>query len=101
MDSLSIASDHDAARRQESARGKIPGQQLRKLSNRHLLGITGRDLAEIEWAVADANQSGDAQPNVLKEDLDFAVLAFVQRHRQPAVASVAAVKSGPHRTIVD
>ena len=81
------------------------GQLLAQLIAQHL-GLDGfnrahRNIAQLERAEADTDQAVHFQPERAQHVLDFAVLAFAQRHDDPHIGALLALERGFDRAILD
>src|SRR5216684_2151384 len=66
---------------------------------RHFLDRSAREVAELEGPVGDADEPGHAEPQMLHDAADLAVLALMQAHREPGVAALLAIEHGADRPI--
>src|SRR5690606_29470194 len=74
------------------------GELLAQLIALHL-GLDGfdaadRNIAELEWAVAYADQAIDLETERAQHSLDLAVLAFAQGQNEPNVGALLALQRG-------
>src|SRR3546814_16982159 len=66
-----------------------------------LLHVAARQLAELEGAVAGADQPVDGPAEMFADLADLAVLALGQRHRHPGVVALLAVDLGVYGALGD
>ena len=83
----------------------LVGEALAELVAQHpgldRLDGADRQVAELERAVADADQAVDLEAERAEDVLDLAVLAFAQRHQQPDVVALLALERGFDRAVLD
>src|SRR5258708_25347680 len=65
----------------------------------HFLDRAAREIAELERPVGDADEPRHAEPQMLHDAADLAVLALVQAYREPGIAALLAIEYGADRTI--
>ena len=58
------------------------------------------DFPQLEGSVGKPDQPVDQQSEMFEDAFDFAVLAFAERHRQPAVGSLHAIEGRPNSRIL-
>ena len=88
--------------------GKIRAGRLRehgtKLIAEHpradLLDRALGDFPQLKGSVGKPDQPVDQQSEMFEDAFDFAVLAFAQRHRQPAVGSLHAIEGRPNARVL-
>ncbi len=79
-----------------------PGlDQLLQLARRHFLDLAGRQIAQVQGAVGDADQPVHLQPQGLEHLAHLAVLALGQADAHPDVRARAALDPGLDRAVGD
>jgi hypothetical protein len=81
--------------------GELFAQLVAQHARPYRFDSTDRQVAKLERPVADADQSVDRQPKRCQDVLDFAVLAFAQRHQEPDVRALLALERRLDRPILD
>src|SRR6185295_9693308 len=66
---------------------------------RHLLDRAARERAELEWAVAQADQARDLPAEMLADAPDLAVLALAQREDDPRIGALLPLERRLDRAI--
>src|SRR3954447_2851811 len=68
---------------------------------RHFLDLAFVEMAELEGAVGEADETADAPAEMAAELADLAILALGQRHGEPGIVALLPVEARMHRTIAD
>src|SRR5258708_21341451 len=77
------------------ARAELLAQHLA----RHFLERAAREVAELEGPVGDADEPRHAEPQMLHDAADLAVLALMQAHPEPGIPALLAVEHCADRPI--
>src|ERR1019366_2737193 len=83
-------------KRAQKIRASLPGERWPQLiaehPRTHLLDRALGDIPQLEGSEGKPDQAVDLQPEMFEHAFDLAVLAFTQRHRQPAIGALHAIE---------
>src|SRR5579885_2845184 len=90
-----------ATMRMRGGRRRRLAELLAHHPGRHLLDLAAGEVAELERPVAESDQPGDGEAEMIEHAPHLAVLAFAQGQGEPGVGALLALERSADRAVAD